>query len=114
VKSLLLALLVCALSTAFAAAPVSVGVADPYLELRTGPGRGYPITNVVPRGEEVTILKRRTDWFKVRGPRGREGWAHRDQIARTLTSTGTAFQTEDPGTEQFGDRRHEADVPAGH
>jgi len=48
-------------------------VADPYLELHTGPGRGYPIFDIAERGERVEILKRHTDWFKVRTARGREG-----------------------------------------
>ncbi len=30
-----------------------VSVADPYLEMHTGPGRGYPIFHVVDRGETV-------------------------------------------------------------
>ena len=50
-----------------------VAVADPYLELHTGPGRGYPVYRVVPRGERVEILYRRTDWFRVRDEQDREG-----------------------------------------
>ena len=53
-----------------------VTVAEPYLEMHTGPGRGYPVFNVVERGDEVELLKRRTEWFKVRDARGREGWVH--------------------------------------
>ena len=34
----------------------SVVVADPYLEMHTGPGRGYPIDHVVDRGETVKII----------------------------------------------------------
>ena len=49
-------------TTAFAADEYRVvSVADPYLELRTGPGRGYPVFHVVDRGETVEIMKRRTD-----------------------------------------------------
>ena len=44
-------------------APVAVEVADSYLELHTGPGRGYPVTRVIPRGDHVEVLKRRTDWY---------------------------------------------------
>jgi hypothetical protein len=43
-----------------------VAVADPYLEMYTGPGRGYPIFHVVDRGQQVEILMQRTDWYKVR------------------------------------------------
>ena len=48
-------------------------VAQPYLELHTGPGRGYPVAQVVARGEAVDVLMRRTEWFKVRTERGVEG-----------------------------------------
>ena len=31
-------------------------VNDPYIELHTGPGRGYPIFHVTERGERIIIL----------------------------------------------------------
>lgn len=108
---LLLAILASA-PAALAATP-EVLVAEPYLELRTGPGRGYPVTQVVPRGEAVTLLKRRTDWFKVRDARGREGWTHRDRLAATLTPQGGAVPVEAPGREEFEEHRREAGLLAG-
>ena len=82
-----LAVLVLALSQAFTTGLAeaaeeyrTVSVADPYLEIRTGPGRGYPKFYVVDRGETVEILKRKTDWFKVRAANGKEGWVEREQI----------------------------------
>src|SRR4030095_2712280 len=65
-----------------------VVVRDPYLEFHSGPGRGYPVFFVVDRGEEVQLLRRRTDWIKVRSSRGREGWVNRAQLERTLTPQG--------------------------
>ena len=112
-RSLILALLLCVLPTGLNAAPVTVSVADPYLELHTGPGRGYPITHVVARGEEISVLKRRTDWFKIRDDRGREGWAHRAQMATTLTPAGTALAINDPSRDQFGEHQREVGVLAG-
>ena len=50
----------------------TVVVAEPYIELRTGPGRGYPVFHVVDRGDEIEVTKRRTDWFKVRTARGKK------------------------------------------
>jgi hypothetical protein len=75
-------------------------VADPYIELRTGPGRGYPIFYVAERGEAIEILRRRTDWFQIRIPRGQEGWVLRDQLVQTLTLEG--LPVEIPGL-SFGD-----------
>jgi len=65
-----------------------VQVADPYLELHTGPGRGFPIFDIAERGERVEILMRHTDWFKVRTGRGEEGWVSRVQMEATLTEAG--------------------------
>lgn len=78
-----------------------VDVADPYLEFRTGPGRGYPVTHVVGRGGRVEILKRRTDWFRLRDDRGREGWVSGAQLERTLLPTGEAFALGEGGRRDF-------------
>lgn len=71
-------------------------VAGPYLEFHTGPGRLYPVFHVVPRGERVQILFRRTDWFKVRDNRDREGWVSRNQIEQSELANGDPLTLEDP------------------
>lgn len=63
-------------------------VTEPYLEMHSGPGRGYPVVYVVGRDEVVTVLYSRTDWYKVRAPRGQEGWARREELALTKLSSG--------------------------
>jgi len=65
-----------------------VVIEDPFIELHTGPGRGYPVFYVAERGEQIALLKRRTEWFKVLVPRGEEGWVHRNQLLRTLDLDG--------------------------
>jgi uncharacterized protein YraI len=66
-------------------------VTQPYLELHTGAGRGYPVFHVVPRGDSVDVLFRRTDWFKVRTAKGVEGWASQADMHKTVLADGTAF-----------------------
>lgn len=90
-----------------------VVVADPYLELHTGPGRGYPVFHVVERGSPVEILKRRTDWFKVRTEDRREGWVDRRQMLNTLQPTGELTRFNDGSRERFADHRWEAGTLAG-
>jgi hypothetical protein len=65
-----------------------VQVTDPYIELRTGPGRGYPIHFVAARGEWISIELRHTDWFKVRTAGDKVGWVTRGQLETTLTAAG--------------------------
>ena len=45
-------------------------VTAPYLEMHSGPGRGFPVVYVVGRDEVLTVLFSRTDWYKVRAPQG--------------------------------------------
>jgi hypothetical protein len=92
---------------------MEVVVADPFIELHTGPGRGYPVFHVVDRGGAIEILKRRTDWFKVRTEDHREGWVHRKQMVHTLQPTGEVTAFDDGSRESFTDHRWEAGVLAG-
>ena len=70
---------------------LQVFVSEPYLELATGPGRGYPVFHVVGREESVDVLYRRTDWFKVRDEQGVEGWARARDMRRTRLADGSPF-----------------------
>jgi hypothetical protein len=88
-------------------------IADPFIELHTGPGRGYPVFHVIERGREVTIVKRRTDWFQLRTDRGVEGWAPREQMIATLEPTGEPLDLQEPARENYMSRRWQAGVMAG-
>jgi Bacterial SH3 domain len=66
-------------------------VTQPYLELHTGPGRGYPVFHVVPRDGSVDVLFRRTDWFKVRTEQGVEGWASQRDMQQLVLADGSSF-----------------------
>lgn len=82
------ACLLLALSSTASAATVQLEIIDPYLELHTGPGRGFPVFHVVDRGERVTLASRKTDWFLVQTEKGLEGWASRQSLEKTLTTAG--------------------------
>jgi hypothetical protein len=70
---------------------LQVFVSEPYLELSTGPGRGYPVFHVIEREASVDVLFRRTDWFKVRDEQGVEGWARARDMRRTVLADGSPF-----------------------
>jgi hypothetical protein len=90
-----------------------VEVTDPFIELRTGPGRSYPIFYVAERGEKVEILKRRTDWFKVRTERGKKGWVDRAQMENTLVDAGVKKSFRDLLVEEYIRRRVEVGFAVG-
>jgi len=84
-----------------------VQITDPYIELRTGPGRGFPIFFVAGREEWIEILLRHTDWFKVRTANGKEGWVNRKQLETTLTEAGTTKAFRDILLDDYLQRRLE-------
>ena len=116
-RCLVIALLL--VSTAFVSTTIvadelpEVKVADPYLEMRTGPGDGYPIFHVVDRDEYIEVLKRRTDWFKVRTLKGKLGWVDHAQMEKTLTQSGENTEFTEVSLGDFSNRRWEAGVVGG-
>ena len=93
--------------------PQTVEIADPYIELHTGPGRGYPVFHVEERGASIAILKRKTNWFKVRTAREIEGWVDSAQLERTLDPEGEQVHVQDATAEDYDRRRWEAGIMSG-
>jgi uncharacterized protein YgiM (DUF1202 family) len=84
-----------------------VQVTDPYIELHTFPGRGYPVFFVAARGEWIAIELRHTDWYKVRTAGGKEGWVTRAQLQTTLAENGLQQQFADIAYDDYLARRVE-------
>jgi hypothetical protein len=99
--------LVCALlcATAEARYQPEVVVSDPYIDMHTGPGRGFPIFYVAAQGDRITILKEQTEWYKIRTHRGKEGWVHVSQMLSTLDLDGGPIAFPTYGLSEYGKRR---------
>lgn len=72
----------------------------PYIDVHTGPGRGYPIFYVVERDDQIEVLKQRTDWFSIRvqdRSSEKEGWVHRDHLTGSLYQNGDVADFSLPG-----------------
>ncbi len=91
----------------------AVEVQDTFIDLRTGPGEGYPKVQIVERGDFIEILLRKTDWFKVRTRKGFEGWVYREDMERTLDADGDYVRISKVGQDEFAHRRWEAGVKIG-
>ncbi len=78
-----------------------VQVADPYIEMHTGPGRGYPVFYVINRDDWAEILYRQTDWFKVRTDAGIEGWVSRAEMQQTLSPDGQHVDIKEASRDDF-------------
>ncbi|WP_413663674.1 outer membrane beta-barrel protein [Microbulbifer sp. CNSA002] len=68
------------------AEPVTVGNA--FINIYRGPGRGYPIFYVAEYGEQIWLLKRRTDWVKVLTSRNKSGWVKVDDLREIYGENG--------------------------
>jgi len=80
-------------------------VTAPYIELRTGPGRGFPVFFVVARAQWIDIELRHTDWYKVRTVEGKTGWVNRSQLESTLTAAGEQKTFRDILVDDYLNRR---------
>jgi opacity protein-like surface antigen len=114
-------------SQAFAAENVQVQVKQPYIELHSGPAGGFPVIHVVEKNQWITVLKRRTNWFKVEtikelrgsehvsveasaggGGKGNvQGWVKQDALHLTQSSSGQPVKLFDGSFESFAQRNVE-------
>ncbi len=67
------------------AGDIEVVVTDAYLDLRTGPGRGFPVFHSAARDTRLRLEKQRTAWIQVTTDDRREisGWIHERQLSQT-------------------------------
>ena len=93
--------------------PLTVTTDSAYIDVYTGPGRGYPIFHVVERDEIVTLLKSRTDWIKVKTKRGIVGWIKRSEMQFTLAPDGSVPDFPTPGRGDYLEDRFELGVAYG-
>ena len=103
-------------------APASTGsasaerlqITEAYIELRTGPGRGFPVFFVAGRDEWIEIELRHTDWYKVRTDGGKIGWVNRQQLESTLTAAGGRKSFRDVLLDDYLTRRVQLGAAWGH
>ena len=93
--------------------PIVTVASPPFIEMRTGPGRGYPLFYIVERGEKVEVLKEKTEWFKVRNVKGTTGWVSRENLAKTLSSAGNLVALQRFGLDNFEKMKWELGVLGG-
>ena len=90
-----------------------VKVADPFLNMHTGPGGGYPIFHIIERGETIEVIQRRTSWFKIRSANKHLGWVSIEEMTETLTPEGEKTEFKNMTHEDFIQRHWEVGVMGG-
>lgn len=94
----------------FANDSFEVTVTAPFVELHTGPGRGYPIVHVAAQGEQLEIIKRRNNWYLVKFHSKRKvvkAWVKASQIAQTQTASGEYVAPDEAQKDDFDQRDFE-------
>lgn len=90
-----------------------VKITDPFIDLHTGPGDGYPVFHVIERGDYLEIILRRTTWLKVRTEKGLLGWVPVEQMQTTLTPAGENVEFAQSTKEDFEQRNWEVGMLSG-
>jgi opacity protein-like surface antigen len=94
---------------------VQVQIQQPYIELHSGPAGGFPVIHVVAKNEWITVIKRRTNWFKVETMKSgkgsaqgsTQGWVKQEALHLTQSSVGQPVKLSDGSFESFAQRNVE-------
>lgn len=92
---------------------IKLVVLDTYIDMHTGPGRGYPIFHVLEKGDEITLLYSKTDWIKATTAKGIEGWINKRFIDLTQGINGEKVELGIPELTDFNRRKWEIGASAG-
>jgi N-acetylmuramoyl-L-alanine amidase len=95
--ALLVAMLLAPMAGHALAANATATVNSPKLNVRSGPGPGYGVVEVVSQGNIVTLLGRNADssWAKVRLASTKEGWASTFYLVTDVSWSSLPVITED-------------------
>jgi hypothetical protein len=89
-------------------------VTEPFVNLRSGPAQGYPVFHVSERGEELTILYRKTDWVKVKDSSERIAWVSVVDIQKMQNLSGSRVVLDEPSFDDVTTHPWEAGLLAGN
>lgn len=92
---------------------IAITVNAPFLELRTGPGRGFPVTHVIERGDNLQVKKSKTDWYLVSTTQELTGWVHAEELDGSLLEDGSEAQFSRSKERLHEERRWELGMAAG-
>ena len=90
-----------------------VSIVEPYVDFRTGPASEYPIFHVAEQGESITILKKKTGWYKAITSKGQEGWVSAEQLGKTLKPNGEQLYVPTGSFEDYTNRTFEVSAFGG-
>ncbi|MEM9101032.1 MAG: outer membrane beta-barrel domain-containing protein [Pseudomonadota bacterium] len=94
-----------------------VTIDDNYIDVHSGPGRGFPKVYVIEKGESILLIEAKTDWVKIKThpdkEAGRVGWIRRDFLAGAKITLADSESTLTWADENFLNQRFELGYFAG-
>lgn len=84
-----------------------------FIDVRTGPGKGYPITYILEIGDTVSLLKQRARWVKVRDKQQRTGWLAASELVNLLNAQGMPLAEHTQSIDDYRNRRYEISLLTG-
>jgi opacity protein-like surface antigen len=84
-----------------------VSIVEPYVDFRTGPASEYPIFHVAEQSETITILKKKTGWYKAIAYTGQVGWVSAVQLGKTIKPSGELLYVPTGSFEDYTNRTFE-------
>lgn len=87
-------------------------VAVPYIDVRTGPGRGFPVYHVIEKGQTLRLIAQRTDWLRVEQG-SKVGWIYYRDLEKTRDDVGSAPAISRGQLDDFSRRRFEFGLSTG-
>jgi hypothetical protein len=89
-------------------------VAEPFVNLRSGPASAYPVFHVSERGEKLTILSRKTDWIKVKDSSDRIAWVSFSDVQKMHNLSDSKVILDEPKFDDYTTHPWEAGLLAGN
>lgn len=88
-------------------------IAEPFINIQTGPGRGYPVFYIVEQKGRLGLLKRKYNWFKVVTDDNKVGWVPLEAIQKTTNLDGSPVNFKEYSELDFIQRDYEFGFRAG-
>jgi uncharacterized protein YgiM (DUF1202 family) len=89
-------------------------VAEPFVNLRSGPASAYPVFHVSERGEKLTILSRKTDWIKVKDSSDIIAWVSVSDVQKMHNLSDSKVILDEPKFDDYTTHPWEAGLLAGN
>jgi len=81
-----------------------VKVVEPFIQIYTGPGKGYPVFLDLQRGSWLTVHRYQANWYEVTTDKGDKGWVRHAELLKTVTADNQAVVLHNISQSDFEQR----------